>query len=83
MINIMLFIIGCVILVVFIIWFIKCPLDDLIKKHKSKQIHGLFILDDSDSNTTRWILDVKIDPEEIKNMKEIRLKVCKMDEGDV
>lgn len=45
---------------------------------------GLFILDDSDPNTTRWILDVKMDPDEIKNKKEIRLKVCKMDEqGDV
>lgn len=54
-----------------------------IKKHENKQIQGLFILDDSDPNTTRWILDVKMDPEEIKNMKEIRLKVCKMDEGDV
>lgn len=43
---------------------------------------GLFILDDSDPNTTRWILDVKIDPDEIKNKKEIRLKVCKMDDQE-
>lgn len=55
----------------------------MFKKYKNKRIHGLFILDDSDPNTTRWIIDMKMDPEEIKNMKEIRLKVCKMDEGDV
>lgn len=49
-----------------------------------KKNDGLFILDDSDPKTTRWILDVKMDPDEIKNKKEIRLKVCKMDEqGDV
>lgn len=44
---------------------------------------GLFILDDSDPDTTRWILDVKTDPDEIKNKKEIHLKVCKMDEEGV
>lgn len=44
---------------------------------------GLFIVDDSDDKTTRWTLDVKIDPKEIPNKKEIRLKIIKMDEGDV
>lgn len=44
--------------------------------------NGLFILDDSDPETTRWILDMRMDPDEIKNKKEIRLKVCKMDEQE-
>lgn len=44
---------------------------------------GLFIVDDNDNSTTRWILDVKIDPRMIPNKKEIRLKVRKLSEGDV
>lgn len=79
----MLFVIGCVLLLIWCIIVILYVIRLLIKKHENKQIQGLFIIDDSDHNTTRWILDVKMDPEEIKNMKEIRLKVCKMDEGDV
>lgn len=70
------FLLAVILLIIFLFY-------SIIKKCKNKRIHGLFILDESDPNTTRWILDVKMDPEEIKNMKEIRLKVCKMDEGDV
>lgn len=45
---------------------------------------GFFIVNDSDPEITRWIIDVKMDPYEIKNKKEIHLKVRKMDEqGDV
>lgn len=47
------------------------------------KIDGAFIVDDSDENTTRWILDVKIDPKTIPNKKQVRLKVLKMDQGDV
>lgn len=46
-------------------------------------VDGMFIVNDTDEETTRWILDVKIDPKTIPNKKEIRLKVKKMTEGDV
>lgn len=46
-------------------------------------VDGMFIVDDTDNETTRWILDVKIDPKTIPNKKEVRLKVQKMNEGDV
>lgn len=49
----------------------------------SVKFDGLFIVDDSYEETTRWILDVKIDPKRIPDKKEIRLKVRKMMEGDV
>lgn len=49
--------------------------------NRIKKVDGLFILDDSNKEKIRWILDMKIDPEEIPSKKEIRLKVCKMDEG--
>lgn len=45
-----------------------------------RKTDGMFIVDDNDEKTTRWILDVKIDPETIPNRKEIRLKVRKMSE---
>lgn len=44
---------------------------------------GLFIVDESDKNSTRWILDMRQDPMKIPSKKEIRLKVQKMTEGDV
>lgn len=44
-----------------------------------KKCDGLFILDESDPNMQRWILDVHIDPETIADKKEIRLKIAKMD----
>lgn len=44
------------------------------------RLDGLFILDSSDPETQRWILDVHIDPKTIQNKKDIRLKVCKKDE---
>lgn len=50
---------------------------------KTAKVDGMFIVDDSDDETTRWILDVKIDPKTIPNKKEVRLKVRKMTEGDV
>lgn len=75
--------------VVFLLWLVY-KYDSAISREnrnnflKKKEVDGLFILDDSDPNTTRWILDMRMDPDEIKNKKEIRLKVCKMDEqGDV
>lgn len=76
-----------IVLVVILIWLVY-KYDTIVAKRgifsKKKEVDGLFILDDSDPKTTRWILDVKMDPDEIKNKKEIRLKVCKMDEqGDV
>lgn len=42
---------------------------------------GLLIIDDEDDETTQWILDVRFDPEELENRKEIHLKVCKKDQG--
>lgn len=47
------------------------------------KIDGLFIVDDSDYETTRWTLDVWVDPKTIPNKKNVRLKVKKMDEGVV
>lgn len=54
----------------------------LIGRKRSK-FDGIFIVDDADYETTRWTLDMKIDPKTIPNRKEIRLKVGKMFEGDV
>lgn len=57
-----------------------------VKPHFSNEkrnYDGLFILDDSDDSKTRWILDMKMDPDEIKNKKEIHLKVYEMDNVEV
>lgn len=51
------------------------------KKHISNNHDGLFIADVSNPNEIHYIIDVKMDIEEIMKKKEIRLKVCKMDEG--
>lgn len=48
-----------------------------------RKFDGLFIVDDSDEETTKWILDVSIDPKSIPDQKEIHLKVRKMTERDV
>lgn len=48
----------------------------------SAKVDGLFIVDDT-GETTRWILDVKTDPDKIQNKKEVRLKVGKFTQGDV
>lgn len=48
-----------------------------------KHVDGLFIVDENNDEAIRWVLDMKIDPEEIPKKKEVRLKVCKMDEGVV
>lgn len=45
---------------------------------KSAKVDGLFIIDDSDTETTRWILDVREKPEKIAEKKEIRLQVKKV-----
>lgn len=39
---------------------------------------GLFIVDDSDEEKTRWILDMKNmdNPENIRKKKRVNLKVC-------
>lgn len=50
---------------------------------KTVKSDGMFLVDDSDDETTRWILDVTVDPNSIPNRKEIHLKVKKMTEGDV
>lgn len=50
---------------------------------KTVKVDGMFIVDDSDDKTTRWILDVAVDPKNIPNKKDVRLKVRKMTEGDV
>ena len=50
---------------------------------KTVKVDGMFIVDDSDDKTTRWILDVTVDPKNIPNKKDVRLKVRKMTEGDV
>lgn len=49
----------------------------------AKNIDGLFIVDDyGDINEPiHWVLDMKIDPEEIPNKKQVILKVCKADKG--
>lgn len=47
-----------------------------------RHIDGLFIVDENDDKI-RWVLDMKIDPEDIPSKKEVRLKVCKMDKGVV
>lgn len=52
-------------------------------RSKSKKIDGVFIVDDLNKNTTKWILDVWTDPEKIPSKKEIRLKIKKVTEGDV
>lgn len=50
---------------------------------KTVKSDGMFIVDDSDDETTKWILDVAIDPASIPSRKEIHLRVRKMTEGDV
>lgn len=42
------------------------------------KVDGLFIVDDSDEEKTRWILDMKNmeDPENITKKKRVNLKVC-------
>lgn len=47
-----------------------------------RKMDGLFILDESDPNMQRWILDVHVDPETIANKKEIRLKIAKMNNNE-
>lgn len=50
----------------------------------NRKFDGMFIVNDSDEEITRWILDVNIDPMDIPKKKEVRLKVRKMtEEGDV
>ena len=44
---------------------------------KTVKVDGMFIVDDTNDETTRWILDVKVDPETIPNKKEVRFKVQK------
>lgn len=36
---------------------------------------GTFIIDDSDPTTTRWTLEMKIDPSEIAKKKKVKMKV--------
>lgn len=50
---------------------------------KTIKTDGMFIISDMDEDVTRWILDVKTDPETIPNRKEIHLKVRKADKRDV
>lgn len=55
---------------------------EIIFKPKRKY-DGFLIIKDLPENVIRWNFDMHMDPEEIKNKKEIRLKVYKMTDGDV
>lgn len=68
-----------VILIIFSSFFVGF----LIGRITVKKYDGMFIINDSNMETTKWILDVKTDPIEISNKKEVKLKVHKMTEGDV
>ncbi len=48
----------------------------------SPGMDGMFIVNEDDTEVTRWILDVNIDPNTIPNKKEIRLKVRKMSDTE-
>lgn len=63
-----------------LIGFGACLIGVFIGK-KSMGCDGLFLVDDSDNETTRWILDVKIDPMAIPSKKSIHLKVKMMDQN--
>lgn len=45
---------------------------------------GLFIIDDSGEETTKWIIDIRVDPLTLSNKKIVRFKVKKITkDGDV
>lgn len=50
---------------------------------RKKYQDGLFIIDDSDNEDIRWILDMSIDPKTIPTKKTILLKVKQAKAGDV
>lgn len=50
---------------------------------KKKRYDGLFIIDDSDDEITKWVIDIKYNPEILYNKKEIRLKVKKMSNSNI
>lgn len=45
----------------------------------SKKFDGMLVVDDSYDESTKWTLDVNVDPKSIPSKKEIRLKVRKID----
>ncbi len=49
----------------------------------AKHFDGLFIVDDGNFEKTSWTLDVKMDPRDVPNKKELRFKVIKDRIGDV
>lgn len=48
---------------------------------KTIRYDGLFLVDESNNEKTRWILDVKIDPNSIPSKNKIYLKVKKIDQN--
>lgn len=47
----------------------------IIIGRKTMKYDGVFVVDDSDSDTTKWILNVDINPNEIPNRKSLRFAV--------
>ena len=67
-----------------IIGLVAIAIGSFIVGRSSVKTDGMFIVDDTNDETTKWILDVSVDPATIPNRKIIRLKVKKIsDEGDV
>ena len=68
-------------ILLFILTAIGAMLVGVVIGRKSMRCDGLFLVDDSDNETTRWILNVKIDPKTIPSKKSIHLKVKMMDKN--
>lgn len=45
------------------------------------RVDGVFIIDDGDSETTRWTLEMRSDPYKISEKKMVHLKVTKKVKG--
>ncbi len=56
---------------------------EIVLEKLTSSFDGLLIVNDSDFEKTRWIIDVKTDPATIPDKKELHLKVTKMVEEDV
>lgn len=46
-----------------------------------RRVDGFFIVNDNDSEMTRWTLQMKTNPYQISEKKMVHLKVVKDDEG--
>lgn len=47
------------------------------------RVDGVFIVDDGDSETTRWTLEMKTDPYKIAEKKIVHMKVQKVENTEV